>query len=708
MARADAQFVLSAIDQTKAAFASVKSNFTDLNGQVEKISGKLGGLGAGLSLAGVVLQIRSVINAADDLNKLSQSVGVGVESLAKLQYGAELAGVSSDELATALKQLNNAVSDGNKVFDRIGLDPKQFRDTETLLRAIAQRFSEVEDGAAKTAAATDLFGRAGVRLIPLLNQGAAGFDQFAREAEDLGLVISSKTAAAAEKFNDDLTRLSKTAGSVFRQLAEDALPFLQQITDELLAGRAAFGSFMRFAIESQISDLWRSPAEQLRRFRQELDELERNKGKVNPFTQGTEINDREAQLKRLIAYYERLQKIATDQALSKLPGAEESADARDYRANPNLGKRKGSFGEKGDEEASKRAVDAAKRRKEAADSYIASLAKEFIGVRELSREEEVLQEIQLGRMVKLTAAERERAISIAREIDSIKRRKDAEKDLADFQKREDEAMQASRRNGARIFEEIVEAQKTAAERQAQEIASIIGRTFSGQMAEIDKMERTLKEALVRGSKGLENGINIEQFKEAMALLEKMREDVAAQELPEEFAKLRDKGKDAFEDLKRSIEGWGRSTSRVFADVLNGSQSLADGLRSVFQSLVSELLEQYLYKQIFGPLFDAVGGALGGSSIFASLFGGAKAAGGPVSGGKMYLVGEKGPELFVPGRSGSIIPNGAMGGGGGVNIVQNILVDARADIASVNRAMTAAKEQAKAEILDSRRRGGVFA
>jgi len=41
--------------------------------------------------------------------------------------------------------------------------------------------------------------------------------------------------------------------------------------------------------------------------------------------------------------------------------------------------------------------------------------------------------------------------------------------------------------------------------------------------------------------------------------------------------------------------------------------------------------------------------------------GARAAGGPVMGGGTYLVGERGPELFTPGTSGNITPNGAMGG-----------------------------------------------
>jgi len=46
----------------------------------------------------------------------------------------------------------------------------------------------------------------------------------------------------------------------------------------------------------------------------------------------------------------------------------------------------------------------------------------------------------------------------------------------------------------------------------------------------------------------------------------------------------------------------------------------------------------------------------------------RASGGPVMGGMPYIVGERGPELFTPGTSGSITPNGAMGGN---NITINV-------------------------------------
>lgn len=85
------------------------------------------------------------------------------------------------------------------------------------------------------------------------------------------------------------------------------------------------------------------------------------------------------------------------------------------------------------------------------------------------------------------------------------------------------------------------------------------------------------------------------------------------------------------------------------------------------------------------------GAFAGTSIAKSLtgfFGGARASGGPVSAGKGYLVGERGPELFMPKSSGSIVPNG----GGGVQIVVNDQRGAGAPPIDVREQMVGAARQ----------------
>jgi hypothetical protein len=71
-----------------------------------------------------------------------------------------------------------------------------------------------------------------------------------------------------------------------------------------------------------------------------------------------------------------------------------------------------------------------------------------------------------------------------------------------------------------------------------------------------------------------------------------------------------------------------------------------------------------------PVTQAIGGAID------NIFGGGRANGGPVASGTSYVVGERGPELFVPNTAGTIIPNGGNGGGGNtINVTVNGAIDA---------------------------------
>ena len=71
-------------------------------------------------------------------------------------------------------------------------------------------------------------------------------------------------------------------------------------------------------------------------------------------------------------------------------------------------------------------------------------------------------------------------------------------------------------------------------------------------------------------------------------------------------------------------------------------------------------------------FDLVKGSFGlgaGGGTFAALF--ARANGGPVAANEPYLVGERGPEVFIPRTSGSVVANNELGGGA-VTVVQNVM------------------------------------
>lgn len=142
---------------------------------------------------------------------------------------------------------------------------------------------------------------------------------------------------------------------------------------------------------------------------------------------------------------------------------------------------------------------------------------------------------------------------------------------------------------------------------------------------------------------------------------------------------------------------GSMIAQGFEDAILSGEKLGE----VVRSLGRDLLRLVFQKTITNPLAEGISTAL--RIPF-------KAMGGPVSGGSPYVVGEKGPELFVPHASGTIVPNNKMGGGsgsgsGGVTVNYNIAAGvSRAELVPI---LDQERRRLKAEIPDMVRRGGGY-
>jgi len=187
-------------------------------------------IGAGLSLvsAGVLAAVRNQLNAADELSKSAQRLGVPIEELSALRHAADMSAVSTSDLDNGLRRLSRNMQDastgGKKtsaLFRDLGISVSdangKLRPTSEVMADAADRLAAMPDGAKKTALAFELFGRAGTNLIPMLNAGREGLQGMLKEARELGLVVDQKTGKAAENFNDNLSRLSKTVRGVLLQ-----------------------------------------------------------------------------------------------------------------------------------------------------------------------------------------------------------------------------------------------------------------------------------------------------------------------------------------------------------------------------------------------------------------------------------------------------------------------------------------------------------
>lgn len=162
----------------------------------------------------------------------------------------------------------------------------------------------------------------------------------------------------------------------------------------------------------------------------------------------------------------------------------------------------------------------------------------------------------------------------------------------------------------------------------------------------------------------------------------------------------------------------KSAEQVFADFLN---SLADMLLKTAQEMIARYIaigiarmfamggspSSYVKDVDMNKSFFGGGG--GPSFMEAVGFGGFMANGGPVSGGTPYMVGERGPELFVPSNSGTIVPNNALGGN--VSIVVNVTegqTDARGGDGQANQLGKSIAAAVQSELIKQKRPGGLLA
>lgn len=181
--------------------------------------------------AGIFEIAKATAEQGDEAEKTSKKVGLSVEAFQELTYAAKLNKVSTEEMTQALRHLSlntYKASTGSKEardqFHKLGLssDDLAKMPTDQILGKVADKFAVMPDGIKKTAMATQLFGRAGSSLLPMLNQGSKGINALKKEADSLGIVLSSEDAEAGEEFIDNLER-AKAALTGLRNIVGMAL-----------------------------------------------------------------------------------------------------------------------------------------------------------------------------------------------------------------------------------------------------------------------------------------------------------------------------------------------------------------------------------------------------------------------------------------------------------------------------------------------------
>lgn len=214
--------------------------FRNMERDAKRIGAQIG-VALGVAVVGAAAGIKKSIDEFDRLGDVSARIGVSTKALSELGYAAEQTGSSGQALEGGLARLSRTMAEAaaggdqqKRIFESLGVavtdSSGKLRTADAVFKDIARKFKGFANDGAEMAIAQKLMGRSASELIPLLNSGAEGIETYADEAARFNVVVGDDSAAAAQEFNDNLTKLNKIVVGVFNGLATQLLPSLVQLS----------------------------------------------------------------------------------------------------------------------------------------------------------------------------------------------------------------------------------------------------------------------------------------------------------------------------------------------------------------------------------------------------------------------------------------------------------------------------------------------
>lgn len=243
------EFVLSARDETRAAFDSVNASLSrltgasvDLGASFKSLAMGAAGLAGASTMAAFASQIQTAITAMGDLQDASEKTGASVENLSALKGVAKLSGQDFDTVTDSINRLSKALrgtddesKGAGKALSAIGLDIKKLRDLDPAeaFVEIARAQEKFADGGGKTAALMAIMGKNAGQLIPYMKDLA--------EQQKLVGKVTAEQAQAADDYGKNLARLQAGWSSLSRQMAAVVVGPAKDVTDWMVEAQKQGG-----------------------------------------------------------------------------------------------------------------------------------------------------------------------------------------------------------------------------------------------------------------------------------------------------------------------------------------------------------------------------------------------------------------------------------------------------------------------------------
>lgn len=180
--------------------------------------------------------------AGDNIDKMSQKLGMSAEKYQEWSHILEHSGTSIDAMQASMKTLASSVESGSDAWEKLGINIEEVRgmDQEDLFELTIKALQNVTNETERTYLAGKLLGRGATELGPLLNTSAEEIERMRQNLHDMGAVMSDETVKNSAAFQDALTDLKAALSGIQYSLAEKLLPaitsIIEKATDFLTGG----------------------------------------------------------------------------------------------------------------------------------------------------------------------------------------------------------------------------------------------------------------------------------------------------------------------------------------------------------------------------------------------------------------------------------------------------------------------------------------
>lgn len=231
---------------TKATTDFSKS-VNSMNANLSKANKSAGSSAQGIAskltsaTSGIVSFATSSIDQFDNVAKgtitLKKYLGGTSEDASRLAFVAKESGVGVDQLGKGLGILNKHLVANDGPWKSLGINAKDaqghLKPMSELLPQISDKFAKLPAGPQKTALAMNLFGKAGVGLLPVLNKGSAGIKELTKESDALGYTMGDKTVNATIAQAKAQRTLHAEQEAIKVQIGGALIPILGSLTSIL-------------------------------------------------------------------------------------------------------------------------------------------------------------------------------------------------------------------------------------------------------------------------------------------------------------------------------------------------------------------------------------------------------------------------------------------------------------------------------------------